>query len=516
MKMLKVLLVLMLAGCLLFAITGCGEESAADPDASEVKVLKVRTIADIKNMDPAFRFSEHDDVVASAIFNGLVTYGPDSYEVINDLAEELVFSEDGTEIYFKLHEGVMFHHGHGEVTAEDVKYSYERIIDPEVGSVYRDDWNALERVDIISTYEGTIVLKEAFAPLMSTTMPLMSGAIVPKDYVEEVGLDRFATEIVGSGPYYLDSWEPDQRIVIKRNEDYFGEAPYWDVIEMLVITDDQSAEIAIRTGAIDFGEVSPLSASLFEGDSAVALSATPNLRYAWVGFNVENPKLADVNLRKAIIHAVDVSSILEAAYDGQFERMTGLVAPGMLGHWADAPVYEQNFDKAREYMAAAGLDSLDLKMDILDSAEYRAWAEIMQENLKEIGINLQINSMEAGTFWEIGIGDTGKDVELFAMSYQMQPDPSWATMWFTTDQIGEWNWMRWGNSEFDELHKQGTATLDLDERQMIYERMQQLMDEDAVAIWITHGYTFFAYNPEVVSPALSPHGQRIYRFFEGN
>jgi len=85
-------------------------------------------------------------------------------------------------------------------------------------------------------------------------------------------------------------------------------------------------------------------------------------------------------------------------------------------------------------------------------------------------------------------------------------------MWFTTEQVGVWNWMRWGNSEFDELQQKGLSVTDVTERQKIYEKMQNLMDEDAVAIWVTHGKSFFAYS-NVIAPAMTPNNALQFRFF---
>jgi peptide/nickel transport system substrate-binding protein len=311
----------------------------------------------------------------------------------------------------------------------------------------------------------------------------------------------------------LDSWVPNQEVIVKRNPDYFGEAPYWDEIHFKVIGDHQSAELALQAGEIDFGQISESAVSTFKDDNAFVVLDNPDLDYKWIGLNVENPKLADINVRQAIRYAVNVPDILEVAYNGQVEQASGLVAPDLLGYWEDATVYKRDVEKAKAYMAKAGLKSLDLRMDIVDEAEYRAWAEVIQQNLKEIGINLEINPLEYGTYWEAGVGDKGLDLELFSSAFQMQPDPSWATMWFTSEQVGVWNWMRWRSPEFDTLHQKGLATMDDQERQDIYVQMQQLMDKDVVAVWVTHGKTFFAYNPEKLTPALSPHNALQFEYF---
>jgi peptide/nickel transport system substrate-binding protein len=471
----------------------------------EPKVLKVRLYGDIQNLDPAFRISQNDDVVANCVIDGLVRYGPDSYELVNQLAEKIEQSEDGLTITFKLREGVKWHRGYGELTTEDVKFSFERFIDPELEAEYKDDWATLDQVEIIDKYNGKIILKEPFAPLWKTTLPIGSGNILCKKYVEEVGLEGFATNIIGTGPYLFDQWEPKQRITLKRNPEYYGETPVWDEIQFLPIEDDKAAEVAMEAGELDFSRIAVTSVERFEENPDLALIKKPSLRYRWIGMNVEHPKLQDINVRQAIRYAIDVPSILQAGYMGQAEQETTLVPPGLIGHWKEAPKYERDVAKAKEFLAKAGLTTLDLRIDLQDTTEYRTWAEIAQQNLKEVGINLAINPMDSSSFWTIGEGDKGKEVELFTNNYSMQPDPSWATMWFTCDQVGVWNWQRWCSPEFDELHKQGLVTVDDAEREKIYMEMEKIYDAACHSVWITHGLSTYAYKP-TIKPATSPHG----------
>ena len=220
--------------------------------------------------------------------------------------------------------------------------------------------------------------------------------------------------------------------------------------------DDKTAEVALEAGEIDFGRVSTASIQRYESSADVKLLRKPSLRYRWIGMNVENPKLQDINVRQAIRYALDVPGMVKATYMGQADVEYALIPPGLIGYWKDAPQYERDVAKAKEYMQkAAGVDSLDLQIDIQDTTEYRSWAEIAQQNLKDIGINLTINPMDSSAYWSFGEGEKGKEVELFSGNYSMQPDPSWATMWFTCAQVGVWNWERWCNKEYDELPRQG-------------------------------------------------------------
>ena len=257
------------------------EVAEEEEEPAEPKILRVRMYGDIQNLDPAFRISENDEVVSNAVMNGLVRYCPNSYELCNQLAEKIDQSEDGLEIRFKLREGVMWHNGYGELTTEDVKFSYERFIDPELSADYADDWATLDYVEIIDDYNGIIHLKEPYAPLWNSTMPVNSGNIVSKKFVEEVGLEGFATNIIGTGPYMFEEWRPQEMVVLKKNPDYWGEEPYYDEIHLIPIEDDKAAEVALEAGDLDFGLISIASVDRFEENSDLRFGR--NRRYATAG-----------------------------------------------------------------------------------------------------------------------------------------------------------------------------------------------------------------------------------------
>jgi peptide/nickel transport system substrate-binding protein len=485
------------------------------PEVSEPKVLKVRLYGDIQNLDPAFQISENDTVVANAVMNGLVRYCPNSYDICNELAESIEQSEDGLEITFKLKEGVMWHNGYGELTTEDVKYSFERFIDPDLDAAYADDWATLDHVEIIDKYNGKIILKEPFAPLWNSTLPVGSGTIISKKWVEEIGVEAFATNIIGTGPYLFAEWRPQEKVILKKNPDYFGPEPYFDEIQLIPIEDDKAAEVALEAGDLEWSRISIPSIQRFDDNPDFMVWKKPSLRYRWIAMNIEHPKLQDINVRKAIIYGIDVPSILQATYLGQVEQECALVPPGLVGYWEDAPCYQRDVEKAKEFMAAAGLETLDLRLDLQDTSEYRTWAEIIQQNLKDVGINLTLNPMDSSAYWSTSFGeDAVKNNELLTSNYSMNPDPAWATMWFTCDQVTVWNTQSWCSEEYDELHRKGLVTLDPEERANIYIEMQKIWDEAAQTVWITHGVQSYAYSPKI-SPATTPHGTPQYHFFTG-
>ena len=464
------------------------EPAAEEPATEEPKILRVNIGYDLTSVDPAFISYTSDAQIGEMILPGLVMHDPVTHEMVNDLAEWIETSDDGLEIKFKLKEGIMWQRDYGEVTAEDVKYSFERMIDEELEGWYYDDWATLDHVEVTGKYEGTIILNEYSAALWNTTLPEYSGKIVPKAYIEEVGVEAFGTDPVGVGPYLFDEWAPLERVVLKRDPNYYGKAPYFDEIHLLMIEDTQAAEAALEAGELDFTFIDLTSVERFEANPDYMVSDLPTMGFEWIGMNVENPKLQDINVRQAIRYAIDIPGILQVAYDGLVDQSKTLIPPGVLGYWEDAPVFERDVELAKEYMAKAGLDSLDLRVDFDSSVPASAaTAEVMQVNLAEIGINLEINPVDSAAFWELGMGDEGINMELFVIGYVMYPDPTWASMWFVCEQVGVWNWMRWCNEEYDALHYQSTSSQDPAERQQIHEKMEQIWNDDVNSIWLTHG-----------------------------
>jgi peptide/nickel transport system substrate-binding protein len=465
------------------------------------KVLKVRLSKDITNLDPANVVGSEEDNVDRAIMDGLIKNLPYSDKTENQLAESITTSPDGLTVDFKLRQGVKWQRGYGELTTDDVKFSFERFQDPKLAAAYADDFKALDHVEIVSKYEAKLILKEPQATLWTTTLPRTSGLIMCKKFVEEVGLDKIKTDMVGTGPYMMAEYTPNQRIVLKRNPDYWGTPPYYDEIQFYPISDDKAAEVALESGDIDFGVISLASVDRFKSNPAFKVDVMPTASYAWVGMNVENPKLKDINVRQAIRYGIDVPSILAAAYNGQATQAREMLPEGILGYWKDAPLYTRDVAKAKEYLAKAGLKTLDLNLAIDNTSEYSTWAQVIQQNLAEVGINITIVPLDDAAFWDLGMGDKGKDVELFTMTFTAMPDPAWFTMWFTCAQVGVWNWMRWCSPQYDALHAKGISTLDPAAREQIYIDMQKMWNEAAISVWITSMPLARAYKPDIV-PAI--------------
>ena len=505
---------------ILAGMAATGFSTALYPRAAlsqDGRILRVRSYSDIQNLDPGYRKAAPEDDIMRNIFVGLVTNKPGTewaWEL--DGAASIEQLDDKT-IAFTLREGLVWSDGFGEVTAEDVKYSYERIADPKNESPYMGDWAALDRVEVKDKLSGVIMLKEPFVPLWSTTMPFGSGNIICKKAVEAVG-GRFETSPPAQcGRYLLKEWLPKQRVVLARNPDWPGEAAAFDEVHILPIEDEKTAELGFEGGELDFTWVAVSSIPRYQKDPPKGgkVEVKPSLAYVWVGMNVESPPFDNLSVRRAVQHGIDVEMVLEAAYFGVAEASTGIIAPGLIGH-REKNLYGFDPDKARALLKEAGFeDGLDATLDILNKTERLNAAQAIQANLADIGIRVTIQQHDSGTFWSLGdekAGDGWKKVQMIMGRFSMQPDPSWATEWFTPEQIGVWNWERFNSPEFGELHKRGKIESDPAKRHEIYVKMQDLMEESGAYVFLTHEATGLVYR-DTVTAATMPHGGPIFHKF---
>ncbi|RWK40682.1 ABC transporter substrate-binding protein, partial [Mesorhizobium sp.] len=209
---------------------------------------------------------------------------------------------------------------------------------------------------------------------------------------------------------------------------------------------------------------------------------------------------------------------LEVAYSGQAEVSTGPIAPGVIGHREKALVPpEGNLAKAKEFLEAAGVGDLAMTIDCSNDSTYRTIAEMVQAQLSQIGITVQINAQESGSFWTTGMeseGERWKSLQLIVNDFSSLPDPHYATAWFVRNQVGIWNWERFRSERFDELFAEAATIEDSVARATLYREMQDLMEESGAYRFLTHGGNPVLYRTTKMGAATRPDGYPLYIDFE--
>lgn len=477
-------------------------------------VLRVASQNDFQSLDPAFSTTIAETNVQNGLFSRLVNYDGKSWSYELEAAA-MIEQTDPTHIRFALRPDLGWTNGFGEMTAEDVKFSFERIADPEMESPWSGDWEFLDRVDVVSDREGVIVLSQPFAPLWRTTLPWRAGTIMCKAAVEGVG-GRFTTEPPATcGPYVIKEWRPRERTVLARNPDWTGPQAEFEETHIFPIDDRQVAETGFLAGEFDFINVAPSSLPIYRDNppAGVVIDPRPMVGMQWLGLNTEHELFTDVRVRRAIGMAIDIDSVVDAAYFGGAERATGVIAAGLPGHRETSPYRPRDVEGARSLLEQAGkAGGFTTRLSIINDTDILIMAQIIQANLSEIGITVEIEPLEAGTFWTLGVeesGDSWRDLQMFIHRWGNGPDPSWATKFYTCNGVGQFNWERWCNEEYTELNARGMAAFEDAERAEIYERMATLLDESGAYILLTHGVQLLMYR-DTIAPAYTPDGTRYF------
>ena len=404
-----------------------------------------------------------------------------------------------THAEFELNEGMMWTNGYGPVTAEDVKYTFERVIDPEVESWYADDWAHLDHVEVTGERTGVIVLTKPFAPLFNSTLPYWQGTILCKQAMLELPDKKLEFTLPAQcGPYELVEMEPETLAVLARNDDWYGSPKAaFDEITITVITEAKTAELAYLADELDVTAIAVSSVSVFEEDMPPDTDITTNdsLAYFWLGMNTEHPLYSDRRVRKAVQWAIDVQEVLDGAFDGTAQASTGMIAKGQLGYREKRLVEGPDRDKSRELLAEAGYpDGFDTKLVTGNTSDWVAAATIIQAQLAEVGIRVDVTPQESGQIWDTSQSeDDWHDNQMFLWDYSTAPDPSWSTVWFLPGQVGSWNWERWVNEEFESLHYAALEESDPVKRHDMYVKMIDIMEDDGAYVFLTHRPNAYIY-----------------------
>ncbi|MBN34869.1 MAG: peptide ABC transporter substrate-binding protein [Rhodospirillaceae bacterium] len=481
--------------------------------AQSDRPLRIRTNRTITSTDPGYMVGGFEMVLQYACLARLAKYinSGDSWDWEPSEFVSSLEQVDPQTISFELKQGIMWYDGTtheeiGELNAEDVKYSLERMQVSE----WKDKAVALDHVEVTGSHSGIIHMNQPFAPIWLTWLCDGTGTIVSKVAVEAAGGKYDGIFNFYCGYYRVSEWVQKQSYTLEPNPNWGGSAPGISDVKFIIIDEEKTAEIAFEAGEVDItGIAIDAIPRLLESPPADSIvKQYSGTQWYWMGMNTDHPNLQDIRVRRAIQHAVDVDTVLEGAWNNVGVRAHGIVPPGLVGYREEGKFMTPDLDAARALIAEAGAEGMTVTLKTINVADRMAAATIIQANLAEIGLNVEVVPLDAGPFWALGLeseGDEWQRLELWIMSYLDSPDPSQMTQWFISDQVGVWNWERWSDPEFDELFAAGLAETDTAKRHDIYVRMQEIMED-------TGAYVFLMFPPngvmyrEGLEPVITPNG----------
>ncbi len=499
----------LIAVCWVVALCGC----ARAPDAPNT--LRLRLDADPSTLDPARIVDVSGGEIAGKIFAGLVRVG-ETGEPVPELAATVAVSDDGLVYTFVLKDEARFSNGR-PLTSADVRYSFERLLSPKTASPRR--W-VLGRIDGADDYaqgkagsvqgietpdENTVLLKleKPFGPFLSLlTMP--NAAIVPQEVVEAWGED-FGSHPVGAGPFLLESWQRDVRLVLRRNPHY-SDGPKLDCMEYEIIPEDFAASSEFETGNLDILQLSPADIPRYNASSRLRSLVTSHvgLNTYYLGFICDRAPFDDVRLRHAVSHAIDRQKIIDSVLAGSAVVADGPVPPTILpaADERQAPGYDPKV--AIRLIAEAGGAPETIGLYLSSGREELSVCEAIQEYLRKVGLDVELHMLEWSSFKDaVSRGEP----DIFYLSWWADyPDPE--NFLFPTFHSSNWgsagNRSRFASPEVDAAIETAVAETDAATRADGYAQVEKLVVEAAPWVFLWHRKQFVAVQPRVVGFRFFP------------
>jgi peptide/nickel transport system substrate-binding protein len=421
------------------------------------------------------------------------------------LAESFEVNDDATSYTFHLRHGVLFHNGQ-EMTAKDVKYSFETALNPPPPGIQFAYLANIAHVDAVDDYTVTITMSKPDPTIPGVIAWARYTPIVPAGIADQI---NWLSEGIGAGPYKLVEFVSNDRVVYTCNENYWKlGVPCIKDVTLKILTDEQSRVAALRSGEIDGGTLSADVAQTLANDETLrileGLFAAPRV----IQFNMtEDVPWRDARVRQAINLAIDRQEIIDNVYGGKAE-LTGAIPPGY-GDWPLTPealqkAYAPDLTRAQSLMQEAGVaDGFDVTLQAIAAPpDYTQIAEIVRERLKPLKINVTVQPLEIGTF-ATNIGDG--TFQWASTGRGMRGDPSGFVVDFRNGTANNVTWFGdgWKNEEIDKLYDEALATADQAQRHAAYQRIQEIIAEDVPNLYTVQPYKFQVANTRVTGMYVS-------------
>lgn len=472
-------------------LTGCG----GNPDAgsssgtsgtsgdsgSAVKDTLIVAIPDAPSyMDPQVQASIATFRVTTQMFDRLVSLDNDM-NLVPGLAESWDVVDDKTTV-FHLRQGVKFHNGE-EMTSEDVKYSLERCI---ASSGVNYNYLIIDSITCDDDYTVTITTKEPFNALLPR-LTLDAASIICKS--ADTSAEEFNRHPVGAGPYKFVSWELGGDVVLEAFEDYYKGAPAVKTLIFRTIPEALNRTIGLETGEVDLAyDLGITDLESLAGNDKVTTLTTPSNTVWYLGMNVQKAPLDNVKVRQAIAYALNPQDYIDIVFSGEATLAHNTMLPsGVEGFAPDTVTYDYNVETAKSLLAEAGYpDGFATTLWCADSQVMRDSAVVIQEQLRQIGIDAEVKTMEQGQYYS----ETGKGAhDLFILSKtSIDPDSMLRAMYHTEAFGLSGNRSFWATPETDEMMDKASTTTDKAESLELYKQIQTIVAENVplVPIAVEH------------------------------
>ncbi len=481
----------------LFVLLSCSNK----PDANTL-VMVIQSSP--TNLDPRVGLDGSSERIDNLMFDDLLSRG-DNLDVAPGLAERWEIPDPLTYV-FHLHHGVKFHDGR-LLTSRDVKWTFDSLLQGKVRSTKSAVYRFVDHIDAPDDFSVIFHMKEPTATLLWN---LSDGAIgiVPYGTGSEM-----SAHPIGSGPFKFVSAESDKEVILERNDNYWGEKAKLARLRFAIVPDATTRALELRKGSADaeINELTPDMVLTLEHDPSLAVERAPGTVLAYLAFNLRDPILKDVRVRQAIAYALDRQPMIEYLWRGEAQPARSILPPQSWAYDGQVQTYGHNPDKARELLDAAGYREVKgvrfhVTMKTSTDENTRLMVAVMQQQLREVGIALDIRSFEFATFFAdvthgafqlYGLRWIGgnEDPDIFEYAFHSAKFPPNGA-----------NRGYYSNPKIDALIDQARREVDPKLRRQIYAEVQLILAEEVPYIDLWYLDNVLVHNKRVRNLQLNPAG----------
>jgi peptide/nickel transport system substrate-binding protein len=456
------------------------------------------------NLDPRVGLDAQSERIDELLFDALLTRDA-NLTVQPGLAERWDIPDPLTYV-FHLHQGVKFHDGR-PLTSRDVKWTFDSILQGKIRSTKSSTYRFVERIDAADDSTVVFHLKEPSATLLWN---LSEGAIGIVPFGRG---DEEARHPIGSGPFRFVSAEQDKDVVIEQNDNYWGNKARLKRVRFIVVPDTTTRALELRKGSADIA-INALTADMevaLRREKSLEIMREPGTVLAYLAFNMRDPILKDVHVRQALAYAIDRRPLIHYLWRDFAQPAISILPPQSWAYDPKLPTYDYNPEHARQLLEAAGYTPVNgvrfhLVMKTSTEESSRLMAAVLQQQLREVGIALDIRSFEYATFF---FDVTHGAFELYSLRWiGGNEDPDIFEYVFHSARFTPKGANRsfYSNPRIDILIDQARRELDQNTRRQLYGEIQQILAQDLPSINLWYFDNVLVHSKRVANLTLNPSG----------
>ncbi len=471
-------------------------------------------IGDAIYLNPVLACDNASSSINTLIYNGLLKYDKD-LNLVCDLAEDYKILNNGLSILFKLKKNILWHDGQ-PFTVQDVQFTYQKLIDEKTKTPFSSNYLMIKEFKVIDNYSFIVTYDRPFAPILES----WCIGIIPKHIFEkeDINTSKYNRMPVGTGPYILKKWITDQKIILEANPKYFEGKPYIAAYLYRIIPDQSVQFLELRNETID--ELSLTSDQWNAYDvffKNYKKYRYPAFSFTFLGFNLLKEPYNNVKFRQAVSHAINKKDIIQGVLSGIGKEANGIYPPQS---WAYKEIKPYQYDKAKAVKLLSDIGftkdkngmllykGQQFEINIITNQGNKArelTAQIIQEQLKQIGLKVNVRILEWSTFINQYVNE--KNFDALILGWNTAVDPDQYSLWHSEQtNKGQYNFMSYKNKEVDSLLVKGRSTFDKSKRIKAYHRIQDIMRDDIPCIFLYYPENLVAIHKRFNGVELAPAG----------